>query len=280
VLRGAVPAALLALFAVVAGLTLPDRPPPAYDHYVALGDSFTAAPFVPRTDADSACLRSTNNYPRQVSNALRVPLDDRSCTGAQIEDLLDYQATRSGRLVTPQLTVLTPETDLVTVGIGFNQGRLYARIATRCRLLTTVCPLADERELLEGLVEGVRPSLTTALLEVRERAPQARVLVVGYPQLLPASGDCARLPRMRPEDRETFRALNLGLVRAQEAAADDVGAEYVDFYAHSEGHDICSDEPWVQGRLGDGQRAAALHPLPAGQQALAELVLETLQQAP
>ncbi len=61
---------------------------PTYDRYVALGDSFTAAPFVPLTQLADGCLRSTNNYPHLVAGALRIPeLEDRSCTGAQTTDL-------------------------------------------------------------------------------------------------------------------------------------------------------------------------------------------------
>ena len=40
--------------------------------YVALGDSYTAAPFVPLTDVASGCYRSSNNYPRLLAAALHI----------------------------------------------------------------------------------------------------------------------------------------------------------------------------------------------------------------
>ena len=35
---------------------------------------------------------------------------------------------------------------------------------------------------------------------------------------------------------------------------------YVDLYALSRGHEVCSDEPWVNGRETDQARALAFHP--------------------
>ena len=56
--------------------------------------------------------------------------------------------------------------------------------------------------------------------------------------------------------------------------------EFVDFYRDSIGHDVCSRHPWIQGRIGNGRQGAALHPLPAGQAALARLVEATLRREP
>ena len=65
-----------------------------------------------------------------------------------------------------------------------------------------VCRLADQHARLTAILDQLRPALVDALEQVRQRAPQARVLLVGYPQLLPDSGTCPRLPRMREQDRE------------------------------------------------------------------------------
>lgn len=271
----------VAVVLVLGAVSSPQAPRPAYEHYVALGDSFTAAPFVPLTDFARGCFRSSNNYPHLLTDALRIDdLQDRSCTGARTRDLLARQRTSRGYLVPQQLTALSRRTDLVTIGLGANNDRLYARIATTCRRTPGVCRLHDERALLGSIVDQVGPALDDALAEVRERAPKARVLLVGYPKLLPQRGDCARLPRMRPQDRATFRATNRGLVEQMRDAAKRADVEFVDFYAASIGHDICSRHPWVQGRVGSSRRAAALHPLPVGQVALARMIEDVLEKAP
>lgn len=258
-----------------------DAPRPEYHHYVALGDSYTAAPFVPLTDVAYGCYRSSNNYPHLVAEALHIEdLRDRSCTGAQTRDLLGRQTTSDGQQVPPQLGALTPDTDLVTIGLGANNFHLYARMATVCRKMRRICPLADQRDELGHIVDLLRPALVESLQLVRDRAPDARVLLVSYPRLLPPTGDCPRLPRMRPQDRATFRGINLRLREEMRAAANEAGVEFVDFYAASEGHDVCSRHPWIQGRVGSSRHGAALHPLPAGQAALARLIERTLRTAP
>ena len=258
-----------------------DSARPTYRHYVAMGDSYTAAPFVPLTDVAYGCFRSSNNYPKLVAEALRIDdLKDRSCTGAQTADLPGRQRTVRGMSVPPQFDALSRATDLVTVGIGANNDHLYARLATVCRRTQKICPLYDERATLGRIVDRVSPTVADTLEQIKKRSPNARVLLISYPKLLPQRGDCELLPRMRPRDRATFRTINLRLRLQMRTAAQEAGVEFVDFYRASIGHDICSRHPWIQGRTGNGRQGAALHPLPAGQAALARLVEATLRREP
>ena len=98
------------------------------------------------------------------------------------------------------------------------------------------------------------------------------MLLVGYPKLLPPARRLRRLPRLRPQDRATFRAINCGSAWQMHAAAEEAGVEFVDFYAASSATTSAAAHPWVQGRVGSSRRGAALHPLPAGQAALARLI--------
>lgn len=253
---------------------------PTYRHYVAMGDSYTAAPFVPLNDIAYGCYRSSNNYPHLLAEALHIDdLRDRSCSGAQTKDLPGSQVTARGMTVPPQFRALSRRTDLVTLGIGANNGHLYARLATVCRKSNRICPLYDQRETLGAIVDQVGATLVATLDEVKDLAPNARVLLVSYPRLLPPAGDCRRLPRMRPQDRATFRNINLRLREQMRSAAEEAGVEFVDFYAASYGHDVCSQNPWIQGRVGNRQ-GAALHPLAAGQAALAREIERVLRRPP
>ena len=169
----------------------------------------------------------------------------------------------------PQFAALSADTDLVTVSIGANNGGLYARIATVCRKMRKTCRLHDQRDTLGAIVDRLRPELVSTLEQVEELAPDARVLLISYPRLLPPRGTCERLPRMRSQDRATFRTINLRLRDEMRAAAEETGVEFIDFYRASLGHDVCSRHPWIQGRVGNARRGAALHPLPSGQAAVA-----------
>ena len=90
----------------------------AFEEYVAIGDSFTAGPLVVQQQAPLlGCMQSDANYPKMLAEQLGVgELVDVSCSGAVVEDLYEAQFDDQP----PQLEALTPETDLVTIGIGGN----------------------------------------------------------------------------------------------------------------------------------------------------------------
>ena len=113
---------------------------------------------------------------------------------------------------------------------------------------------------------------------MQDRAPQARVVLVGYPQLVPAEGSCPDLLPLAEGDLPFARTVNRGLADALENAAEAAEVEYVDTFALSRGHDICADEPWVNGQVNDPERALAFHPFAAGQEAVADELLRLLAQ--
>jgi lysophospholipase L1-like esterase len=281
-----VAAALLAALVVIAlglsaSLGSDGRTTPTYHHYVALGDSFSAAPFVPLTDIAYGCYRSTNNYPHLLADALHIDhLQDHTCTGANTDDMLGPQVTARGMSVPPQFRGLSKYTDLVTIGLGFNNFHLYARMNTVCRKSRRVCPLYDQRHTLTSIVDQVDSALVTVIRGVKERSPRARILLVTYPRLLPARGTCPALPTFRPQDRTTYRDVQVHLRAQMRAAARSTHVEFVDFYTDSIGHDICARHPWVQGKVGSRYRGAALHPLAAGQRALARIIESRLRRPP
>lgn len=253
--------------------------------YVAMGDSFTAAPLVPESVPADGCYRSTGNYPSLVARALPgTELVDVSCSAADTTHLRVPQTTATGRTVPPQLDALTPDTDLVTIGIGGNDFGVFGTLVERCPALAPRDPRGapcraslrtGRGDSLLARIDRTSERLVVALREIAERSPQARVLVVGYPQIGPRSGACPQLPVARGDYRYTHQ-VGRSLDRALRRAAASTEAELVDVWRASRGHDICSDEPWVNGKDTDLTRALSYHPFAEGQAAVAELVLETL----
>ncbi|HET6561795.1 MAG TPA: GDSL-type esterase/lipase family protein, partial [Marmoricola sp.] len=120
---------------------------PVVETYVALGDSFTAAPYVPSTSLAEGCFRSDGNYPQIVAAELGAVLHDVSCSGADSSDLTGRQSVAGGRgTVPPQLDAVPADADLVTVGIGGNDQNLFHTLITRCTALAGQpgSPCADE----------------------------------------------------------------------------------------------------------------------------------------
>lgn len=274
----------MALLLVVVGASGCDREQPRRDtalEYAALGDSFTAAPWLPKTSKDG-CARSDQNYPHQVAAQLDdARLIDVSCGGAQTRDII--QSQELDKLVQPpQIESLWEGTDIVTVGIGGNDRGFSDLIFSQCVQLAQNAPDGSPCEdafakRMPRLLDRIGHRLTEVVRSVSTRAPDAQVLVVGYPRLLPESGSCPRRFPLANGDVDFVRDSFQGLSRALEAAARDSGAEYVDVAAASEGHDICSDEPWINGARADRRtKAAPYHPTPAEQAAVAELILGLL----
>jgi len=245
--------------------------------YVALGDSYTAAPLVPTTDTASVCLRSDHNYPHLLAGMLGdTTLTDVSCSGATTSAL-----TGSWKGLAPQLDAVTKDTDLVTVGIGANDFGLTRILFYQCRIVRPQSPTGSPcRTKWASWVRAALPQLeknvTKVLRDVRERAPQARIIAVGYPQVLPASGSCAAM-RVAAGDVAFIRALIDDIDEAVLAAARAANVDSLDLREASASHDMCSSDPWINGVVNLPGKAAAMHPFENEQQAVASLLAKMIK---
>ncbi|MGQ0468060.1 MAG: SGNH/GDSL hydrolase family protein [Sporichthyaceae bacterium] len=258
--------------------------PPVGGRYVALGDSFTSSPLTGMpVGLPVGCYRTQNNYPRQVAAALRVAeFVDRSCGGATSDNLFEPQSVIGGGN-NPQLDAITVDTTLVTVGIGGNDlglSGLMQRCAKSLDAKTTCVDgwNADDRDVLVQRIDRVAVRLEEALGVIKERAPLAKVLVVGYPVVAPYGGTgCFPQIPIADSDVAYLRDIQQRLNSMLAWAADTRGAQYVDTYTPSIGHGPCEmvGVKWIEGFVPD-TAAAALHPNLLGQTAIAGEVLATL----
>lgn len=271
---------LVALAAVVPLMLLGGPVRAAVGRYVALGDSFTAGPLIPRRHGTPfACLRSDHNYPSLVARALHpAEFADVSCSAATTADLSRPQQVLFGQNP-PQLDAVTPDTTLVTVGIGGNDVG-FSRTLYTCAGLSLSAPtgapcLKHFGTTLDRRAAETAPRIAAVLRSIRERAPRARILVVGYLRLLPArvgcwpavpaaAGDVPYLDRVE-------RSVNAML--AVEARLH--GAEFVDTYRGGAGHDMCAKRRWVEGVLLT-HAAMPVHPNATGMRVVAARVLAVL----
>lgn len=265
----------------------PVRPAPDPFVYVALGDSYTAAHGVPGTNWLDGCLRSDRNYPNLVAEALpAATLVDVSCSGAATQHMLKERSYGTIHHP-PQFDALSEDTDLVTVSIGYNDFRLFTTLFGRCAEMAKRDPEGSPcrdrlirpngYDFLSKRVAIIGKRVAKVVRGIRERAPEARILVVSYPHLLPETGYCRNRVPLARGDYPYVRGINDAMSDAQRRAAGAVdGAEYVDVTAASVGHDACSDDPWVAGIDPVETRAAAYHPFAVEQRAVADLILSRL----
>jgi lysophospholipase L1-like esterase len=285
-----VAAALLVSGCTRGSATAPDptastSSPPVIGRYVALGDSFSAGPLIPTTDLAGGCARSDHNYPHLVADAVDArKLVDVTCSGADTRDLTRVQRTFGDARIPPQLRAVTADTDLVTLGIGGNDLNLFSTLVSSCTRLRPLDPqgspcarqLAARGPDLDAAVTTISHRVAASLRAIEAKAPRAEVLLVGYLRLAPDRGTCVGLP-LAAGDYAEGRRISRALDRALRTAARRTGTTFVDMYAASRGHDICSKDPWVNGSVNDRQRALAYHPFAAGMRADARAVVAALQ---
>lgn len=160
---------------------------------------------------------------------------------------------------------MAPETALVTIGLGGNDYALFGSLILGCVQAARTDPTGEPctemvEEASKRSIARIRDRLVELVRAVHDRAPTARILLVGYPQVFPESEGCEQLPLAAgdvPLAHATVRSLN----GAVSSAAHETGAEYVDVWAASAGHDICAAEPWAAGAAPQRTDGPAYHPL-------------------
>ena len=258
--RGWLAAAVISLSCVGAA-SASERP-----GYVALGSSFASGPGVAERAEPGPCSRSTANYPRLLARQRGLSLIDVSCAGATTKDVLRGGQNGLG----PQLDAVTADTRLVTVTIGGNDvyySRAFGALACQKRT-----DLAEERrkgcvaatpEQVERGFAMLQGGLREIASGVHARAPEARLIFVGYERVLPERGTCPDLA-LTDAEADELRAVadRLDAVTAEAARAE--GAEYLATSRLSLGHDACAADPWINGIVPswspDTWSAAPFHP--------------------
>lgn len=287
-------------------------PDPADLVYVALGDSYASGEGIGqyyastsrRTDTSAGvrnrCHRSQIAYPELVSSRLseggqRVVLRNVTCSGARADDF-DTKSQYSN--APPQLDSLDASVDLVTIQLGGNDLG-FGEVIARCvdvKVFHARTPCAPE--IADGLAARLaiaQAALDRVLPKVRERAPSATVIVVGYPIVVEddevRAGSRKRCAHIRAADVPTLIDANAQVNAVVQDAAERNGYGFVaagDVFAD---HGLCgAGDDWINGidlaqKKRGGQSFLAresFHPNADGHAALAEslLVSPLLRQTP
>jgi lysophospholipase L1-like esterase len=255
--------------------------------YVALGDSYTAGPLIPdQTGSPAGCLRSTHDYPALTAAAIGASsFTNVSCSGATTADMTASQPVTLGTNP-PQFSALSSGTTLATIGIGGNDIGFYSIVKT-CAEESLTNPFGSPcknhydsggTDQLAQAIQNLAPAVGAVLQGIHQRAPGARVFLVGYPAILPNTGNgCWPLVPVSFGDVPYLRGVELELnqMLASEAVAND--ATFVNTYTDSIGHDACQlpGAKWVEGLIPTSP-AAPFHPNELGEQHMADRVIAAI----
>jgi len=245
--------------------------PPHVRSYVAIGDSFTAGPGLADLRDDGAfCFRSDHNWPSLLARRTDpASFVDVSCAGATTHDVLARGRGAAG--APPQLDAVRRSTDLVTVGIGGNDGSLFASLISACSGDQGACgPFT--RDTAPSILRQTTASVAAVVTDIRAKAPRATVLLVGYLRIVPDSGTCPTIG-IPAADAGAVAGAEEALDRAMADAARRAGVPYVSMRKASRGHDACAGtRAWTNGGTVKDDDGIAFPPRLAGMQAVARAV--------
>ena len=199
--------------------------------YVALGDSYSSGVGAGSYLDSGSCKRSANAYPYLYARRTGASLSFQACEGAKTSDVANSQAA-----------ALSASTDLVSVTVGGNDAG-FTSVMEDCILRgDSGCNTAMTNAI--SFVQNTLPGrLDAVYTTIRRRAPNAEVVVLGYPHFYKIGGSCAVGLSDTSRGYLNHGADTLDAVMAKEAA--NAGFAFADVRPAFTGHEICSGSPWL-----------------------------------
>jgi lysophospholipase L1-like esterase len=163
--------------------------------------------------------------------------------------------------------------DLLTLTLGGNDVG-YVEVLTTCAIGD--CNTAAFEQQRAALIDSIEPKLEAVYRAIAAKAPRARILVLGYPQLFPvdqALQACPALGIFRGEQDMLRRlGVRLNTTIATAAARSGSRVQFVPVASRFAGHEICGSKgAWLNAIVtspsGLGLDPGSFHPNLGGQQA-------------
>jgi len=210
-------------------------PASAAPAYTALGDSYSSGvgSYTYYNDGTN-CQRSPYAYPVLDAPRLGAVLTFAACSGATTADVQNTQ-----------LGSLSASTSYVTVSAGGNDAG-FADVITACALpwpFTCWTNISNANNFITNTLPGRLDSLYSA---IRSHAPNARIVVVGYPRLFNGQ-ECSIAPWISSGEQAELNHTADLLATTIGARAAAHGFEFADVRGIFTGHAICDAVEWVNG---------------------------------
>lgn len=175
-----------------------------FKKYYALGDSFASGesvkPFATSTDEGSSsdndkdtCHRSVLAYAKQLeqNSSLKLQIPNNgfvACSGAETKNIYDaYDLDSKFKTEKLQYSQLSSDANIVTISIGGNDA-YFSDFVNSCLFLDCSNMQSPVVSRSFNAVANMSGNLTNVYKQILQKAPNAKVYVVGYPQILPQKG--------------------------------------------------------------------------------------------
>ncbi|GAB3872828.1 SGNH/GDSL hydrolase family protein [Terrabacter terrigena] len=234
--RRAVAASLTGLIGVGAAVGLGSPAAAAGGSYVALGDSYSSGTGTRSYISDgTSCQRSVYAYPSLDAASLGLALTFRACSGATVADVTNTQ-----------LSALSSSTAYVTISVGGNDAG-FADVLTECAQPAWMSNCNGAIDGAQSIINNTLPGrLSTLYSSIRTKAPNAKVIVVGYPRIFNGE-DCNAFTWFSPTEESRLNATADLLNSRTSSAAAARGFAFVNPTSKFVGHAVCDSPEWLNG---------------------------------
>ena len=251
-LRLGAPFAIAAVIALFTTLVVASPASAATVNYVALGDSYSSG--VGAGSESGSCDRSPNAYPQLWANA-HAPstFSFVACSGATTSDV-----------TATQLSALSSSASLVSISIGGNDVG-FASVMEDCVLYSTATCVSELNAAETSMRSTLPGLLNTVYNNIRSHAPNAHVVVLGYPRFydLAKSSTCIGLSTDdRTKINEAADVLDGVIATAVGSHSNFRFADVRSAFAN--GHEICDSDAWLHS-TNWANLHVSYHPFAAGQ---------------
>lgn len=247
------------------------------DTYVALGSSFASGFGIPAMGPVEDCLRSDRSYPTLVAADLGLELVDATCPGATTANIVaEAQDIGLADPLPPQIDSVASDAALITITVGGND-IAYTTTAAACHAQGDDCVGAVDEAAVREELEQLPGRLASMYSTVRERAPDARIVLVTYPKLIPPEGVACEALGLGEGGVGLVGGLGEDLQQAFLDSIESADVTLVDVYAATDGQGPCAgpDQAWISDA--DAVDTAPYHPTAVGHRAMADLILAAVQ---
>ena len=239
--------------------------------YVSLGDSYVAAgDLFNNVTVAAGCQQAPNDVGHLVAKKMRgVSFADWACSGADTDDIVGN--TDKG----PQVRGLSAQTKYVSVSIGGNDESIFGGLKDDCMVgvAGTCTPKVQKATLAK--IDRLGVKLNDTYAAIRAAAPNAKVVVAGYLNVLPKNPrGCFIEPLMGTANVAFANKVQTKLNHTVRDAAVRAGFTAVNI-DQKPGHDICAPDGRRYVSLtgfGPGDEGTPIHPTLPGRRQVAHLI--------
>jgi hypothetical protein len=204
--------------------------------YVALGDSYSSGTGTRSYISDgTTCQRSVFAYPSLIASSKGYALNFRACSGATTADVANLQ-----------LGALGSGTAYVSITVGGNDAG-FAAVLTECAKPAWMSNCNGAIDRARNIITNQLPVWLASLYSsIRERAPNAKIVVAGYPRLFNGE-DCNTGTWFSPTEMSRLNSTGDLLNSTMATAASNARLGFSSATSSFAGHAVCDSTEWING---------------------------------